>query len=74
VPGQRMALSTPCACGNPRLIRLGAVGSGKHYRGHARISREGGRARCPGVLSKIEFGLMPVTLVIAVEPERGQIL
>jgi len=26
------------------------------------------------VLSKIEFGRMPVTLVIAVEPERGQIL
>src|SRR6476469_7609377 len=34
----------------------------------------GGRARCPGVLSKIEFGRIPVTLVIAVEPERGQIL
>ena len=28
----------------------------------------------PEVLSKIEFGRMPVTLVIAVEPERGQIL
>ena len=28
----------------------------------------------PEVLSKIEFDRMPVTLVIAVEPERGQIL
>jgi hypothetical protein len=60
------------------VIRLGAVGSGKHAclpasrtRTH---SRDGGRARCPGVLSKIEFDRMPVTLVIAVEPERGQIL
>jgi hypothetical protein len=66
------------AGGGPRLIRLGAVGSGKYaclpaLRTRTHLLRWG-RARCPGVLSKIEFGRMPVTLVIAVEPERGQIL
>jgi hypothetical protein len=46
---------------------------------YARVPRtigphDGDRARCPGMLSKIEFGRTPVTLIIAIEPEQGQIL